>query len=324
MRVFVTGGNGFIGSVVVRRLTARGDEVRCLLRSASRTERIGDLRVERVYGDVRDLESLRAGANGCDAIVHLAGLSAWADIHSAAMPEIVVGGTRNILQAATAAGCRRVVYTSSSLAVNGTPDPVVHDETSPFTLDLGGYIYSRAKVEAELLCRQAAADGLPVCIVNPGEVYGPNDTGLVTAANLIDFATSWPALVCTGGTSVVYVDDVADGILAALERGLPGERYILGGDNLTIRQLAALTLNVLGQRKPIVQVPNGIMRAVASVAPRLGIPLPFEPSVVPYATLYWFMDNRKARTQLGVHFRSAREALQPTLAWLVESGHIPG
>jgi dihydroflavonol-4-reductase len=322
VRVVVTGGNGFIGSVVVRRLVERGDEVRCLLRPTSDTQRIDDLQVERVYGDVRDLESMRAGASGCDGIVHLAGLSAWADIQSAAMPEIVVGGTRNLLQAAMDANCRRVVYTSSSVAVNGTPTPVLQDETSVCTLDLRAYIYARAKVDAERLCRQAAADGLPVCIVNPGEVYGPNDTGMVTSANLVDFATSWPALVCSGGTSVVSVDDVATGILAAFERGRPGERYILSGDNLTIRQLAALTLSLLGQRKPIVQVPNRIMRTAASVAPRLGIRLPFEPAVVPYATLYWFMDNRKARTQLEVRFRSARDTLEPTLAWLVESGHI--
>jgi dihydroflavonol-4-reductase len=200
---------------------------------------------------------------------------------------------------------------------------VVHDETSRCTLDLTGYVYARAKREAEVLCREAAADGLPVCIVNPGEVYGPHDTALVTAGNLVDFATSWPVLVCAGGTSVVHVDDVADGILAALERGAPGERYILGGDNLTIRQLAAMTLDLLGQRKPILQLPNGLIRALASAGPKLGIPLPFEPAVIPYATLYWFMDNRKARQELGVRFRSARDVLRPTLAWLAETGRLP-
>lgn len=322
-RVLVTGGNGFIGSAVVRRLVERGTAVRCLLRPTSRTERIDDLPVEHAYGDVRDLESLRAGVRGCDAIVHLAGLSAWAEIHSPAMPEVVVGGTRNVLQAARDAGGPRVVCASSSIAVNGTPDPIVHDETSPCTLDLAGFIYARAKREAEILCRQAAAEGLPVCVVNPCEVYGPNDTGLVTAGNLVDFATSWPVLVCAGGTSVVHVDDVADGVLAALERGAPGERYILGGDNLSIRQLAAMTLELLQQRKPIVQVPNSVIRTLASAGPKLGIGLPFEPSVIPYATLYWFMNNRKARDELGVCFRSARETLQPTLAWLMESGRIP-
>ena len=180
MRVFVTGGNGFIGSVVVRRLVERGDVVRCLIRSHSQTERIDDVPFERVIGDVRDPTSLREGAAGCDAIVHLAGLSAWKDIHSPSMPEVVVGGTRNVLKAAREVDHPRVVCVSSSVAVNGTPAPVVHDESSPCTLDLTGYIYARAKRDAEAVCREAAANGLRVSIVNPGEVYGPQDTGMVT------------------------------------------------------------------------------------------------------------------------------------------------
>ncbi|MBV9580416.1 MAG: NAD-dependent epimerase/dehydratase family protein [Chloroflexi bacterium] len=322
MRVFVTGGNGFIGSVVVRRLVQRGDAVRCLLRARSSTRRIDDVPFERVTGDVREITSLREGISGCDAIVHLAGLSAWRDINSASMPDVVVGGTRNVLQAAQVAHHPRVVCISSSVAVNGTSAPVVHIESSPCTLDLAGYIYARAKRDAEAVCRQAALDGLAVSIVNPCEVYGPYDTGMVTAGNLVDFANSWPALVCGGGTSVAYVDDVADGILAALERGRPGERYILGGDNLSIRQLAAMTLDLLGQHKPILKLPNPLIRGLAAAGPRLHIPLPFEPAVIPYATLYWFMDNRKAREELGVHFRPAQDVLRPTLKWLAESGHI--
>jgi dihydroflavonol-4-reductase len=196
------------------------------------------------------------------------------------------------------------------------------DEATACTLPLHKYVYAKAKREVEALCVEAARGGLPVMIVNPAEVYGPEDTSLITACNLIDFAKSSPVMICTGGTSVVHVDDVARGIIAALEKGKPGERYILGGENLTIKQLAELTLELLGQKKAIWTLPNGLIRTVAKVGGALRIPLPFNPAVIPYATLFWFADNAKARRELGVTFRSARETLAPTVAWLRESGRV--
>jgi dihydroflavonol-4-reductase len=186
-----------------------------------------------------------------------------------------------------------------------------------------GYAYAHAKAAAESLARLAAADGLPVVIVNPCEVYGPHDTGLVTAVLLVDFARSSPVLVCTGGTSVVYVDDVADGIIAALHRGSRDQRYILGGDSLTIAQLARLTLELLGQsNKRVILLPNGFVLWLARVGSTFHVPLPFNPAVIPYATRYWFMDNSRARTELGVSFRSATETLELTLAWLAGAGDL--
>lgn len=320
-RVLVTGANGFIGSAVVRALVQKGYRVRCLVRPTSRTARIDPLPVERVVGDVCDVESVRAALKGCGSVVHLAGISRWTEIHSPRMDGVVVGGTANVLVAARETGAPRIVFVSSAVAVNGSRRPSVHTESSPSSLDLGRYVYARAKREAEARCRQATADGLPVVIVNPGEVYGPDDTDLVTAANLVDFAKSPVVLVCNGGTSVAHVGDVAEAIVAALEKGHPGERYILGGDNVTIRQLAALTLSILGRQKPIWTVPNPVVRLLAA-AGQFGVPLPFNPDVIPYATLYWFMDSRKAREELGVSFRSARETLSPTLEWLRAAGHV--
>jgi dihydroflavonol-4-reductase len=320
-RVLVTGGHGFIGAVVVRALLDRGYQVRCLVREHSRTARIDGLPVDRVRGDVCDAASVRAAMQGCGSVVHLAGISRWAEIHSPRMEQVVVGGTTHVLEAARALGGPRTVFVSSAVAVNGTRRPIVHTEASGFSLDPDRYVYARAKREAEARCRRAGADGVPVVIVNPGEVYGPGDTALVTAANLVDFAKSPVVLVCHGGTSVAHVADVAAGIVAALEKGRSGERYILGGDNLTIRQLAELTLSILGQRKPIWTVPNPVVRLLAG-AGRLGVSLPFDPAVIPYATLYWFMDSRKAREELGVTFRSARDTLAPTLDWLRAAGHV--
>jgi len=151
-------------------------------------------------------------------------------------------------------------------------------------------------------------------------VYGPNDTSLITAGNLIDVAKSSPVMLCSGGTSVVHIEDVANGIIAAFEKGRSGERYILGGENKTVRELAELVLELLGKKARIVMMPNSVIRSVAAVGGKLRIPLPFEPAMIPYATLHWFMNNQKATRELGVTFRSARETLVPTVDWLRRTG----
>jgi dihydroflavonol-4-reductase len=322
MKVLITGGNGFIGSVVIRDLLAEGHTVRCLLRPTSNTDRIASMRYERAVGDIRDAASVGSALDGCDAVIHMASLSAWDQIASPLMDEVVVGGTRNVLDAARARPGTRVVFVSSALAVNASAKPREFDEAAQWTVADRRLSYSRCKRAAEALCKVAVADGVPVVIVNPGEVYGPNDTALITACNLIDFAKSRPVLVCNGGTSVVYVDDVALAIVRALERGRVGERYILGGDNVTVRQLAELCLELLGQRKRIVRVPNRVIEAITAVATRLRIPLPYNPHVIPYATKFWFVSSAKAQRELGVSFRSARETLAPTLDWLKQSGRI--
>jgi dihydroflavonol-4-reductase len=298
-----------------------GREVRCLLRPASRTERLAGLTFERAIGDVRDPDSIRRGMTGCDGVVHLASLSSWTDIASPDMPAVVIDGTANVLAAAQE-GSRRMVFVSSATAVNGSEAPVVHDEESACTLPLERYIYPRAKRAAEELCRSAARKGLSVTIVNPTEVYGPHDTGFITSGTLIDFAKSSPAVVCTGGTSVAHVDDVARGIVAALEKGRSGERYILGGENLSVEQLARETLSILGRPQRTLKIPNGALRAVARIGSALRLPLPFNPAVVPYGTLYWYMTTAKAQKELGVSFRSARATLEDTVRWLQEAGHI--
>jgi dihydroflavonol-4-reductase len=322
-RVFVTGGNGFIGSAVVRALVVRGHAVRCLLRSTSDASRLDGLPIERVPGDVRDAGAVHAGLAGCEAAVHLAGPSAWNVTRSPEMPEVVVGGTRNLLESCRRQGIERVVFASSVMAIGASERPQVLNEGCLSPAPISRFVYVRAKRAAEVLCRRAADEGLGVVVVNPGEVYGPHDTALVTAGNLVDFARSSPVLACRGGVAVTHVDDVAAGILAALDRGRAGERYILAGENVSIAELAALTVEILGRHEPVRTVPTALVRPLAWMGRTLGVPMPFDPEVIPYATLYWFMDSAKARGELGVSFRSARETLTSTLAWLVEAGHIP-
>lgn len=321
MKVCVTGGNGFIGSRAVRQLVADGHAVRCVLREKSDTQRLEGTAYERVRGDVRDAESMRSAVAGCDAIVHLASPSSWNDINSPLLEAVVEEGTSNVLAAARAAQAK-VVFCSSITAIAASSQPVVFDETAEFNLTDRRLRYAHCKHAAELLCRKAAQEGQSVVIVNPGEVYGPDDTGFITAGNLVDIAKGSPVLVTRGGATVVYVDDVAAGIARALERGRSGERYILTGENLSIPELAKLTLRLLGLERPVWALPTPLIDAIARAGTALHIPLPFNASVIPYATRYWYMSNRKAVEELGVSFRGAEEALAPTLEWLKQAGHV--
>ena len=324
MRVFVTGGNGFIGSRVVRQLHADGHTVRCLVRETSKTHRIDGVPFERHIGDVRDVDSLVAGMQDCDGVIHLASISSWDQIRSPIMRTVVIDGTRHVLEAAKRSGGLRTVFVSTCAAINGTRQPELMNEETPFTLDPKTYIYAGAKHEAEAICAEFAADGLPVITVNPCEVYGPEDEDLITASYLLDALKDWPVMSLHGGTAVAHVEDIAAGIIAALERGRGGERYILGGENLHVRDVMERTLKAGGQQgKFILQLPNGLIKGVIKTLAALRLPTPVIPDLVDYGTLFWFVDCSKAKSELGYTYRPADETIQDVVDWLIAEGMAP-
>lgn len=316
-KIFVTGGNGFIGSRLVYALLEQGYEVKCLLRKTSKTDRINDFTYEAFIGDITDIDSLKEGMQGCSGVMHLAGLSNWDDIHSPMMEAVVVEGSKNVVNASKEAGIK-MVYVSSSTAIDGTETPDILDEKSDFTLNKKTYSYAFAKKRVEQYCIAAASAGQDIVIVNPAEVYGPDDYDQITAATLIDFVQSKPTMVCNGGTSIVHVDDIAMGIIKGYENGKTGERYFLGGENLTFSEIAAITLKLAKRDNKIMLLPNKVISFVAKVGGALKIPLPFNPAVIPYAVKYWFVSNEKAKKELGATFRPPEDILAPTVKWLEE------
>lgn len=324
MRIFLTGGHGFIGSRVTRLLLGKGHTVRCLLREKSKTHRIADLSFERASGDVREKKTLVEGMRGADACIHLASVSSWKDLRSGILEATIIDGTRNLLEAAKEAGVKRVVFVSSILAVNASKEPKVFDESSTFELGTSQLRYSVAKHEAEKMVFAAAKDGLETVIVCPGEVYGREDEDFVTAGNLKDILSSWPAMACHGGNPVCHVDDIAEGIVAALEKGRSGERYILGGDNLTVEETVRLTLDIAKKKSPVMVMPNWLVKGLINGLAKLRLPTPAIPEVLDYATLYWFVDSSKAKRELGYRPRPARECIAPVIDWLYEAGHVKG
>lgn len=322
-KIFVTGGAGFIGSRVVKSLLENGYEVRCLLRSTTNTRRIEGLNYERFNGDLTDAQSIDKGVEGCTGVIHLASLSSWKDIKSPKMPLIVIGGSKNVIAAAKKHGNIKMVYVSSSTAVDGTDEKIILNEKSPLTLPKNGhYIYAHAKKEVEEICIAEAKKGQDIVIVNPTEVYGPGDFDKVTAGTLIDFATTKTVQLAEGGTSIVHVDDVANGIVLAFEKGKSGERYILGGENVEFKDLAKMTLEILGINKPVKMIGRKMLMNLAWISKTFKINMGFEPAVIPYAVKFWFIDNTKAQKELGATFREPKAILTETLGWIKQEGML--
>jgi dihydroflavonol-4-reductase len=297
--------------------------IRCLLRESSRTHRIEHVPFERQLGDIRDSDGLVKAMEGCDAVIHLASISAWDQIRSPLMRTVVVDGTRNVLEAARRAGGLRTVFVSSLTAVAGTREPIILDESAEFNLPAEPFIYAHAKKEAEALCFEAfEAHQLPVVIVNPCEVWGPDDDDFITAAYPRDTLRDWPAMTVKGGTALAHVNDIAAGIAATIERGRPGERYILGGENIHAHEITRLVLECAGQKKWILRLPNGLTLALINTLARFRIPTPIHPDLLAHAVLYWFADSSKAEAELGYRYRPARDTIQDVVSWLKSAGHV--
>lgn len=329
MKALVTGATGFVGSAVARALLGAEYAVRVLVRPASDRRNLDGLAVDAVVGDLTDGASLRAACAGCDALFHVAADYRLWIRDPLAMMAANVDGTRNILRAAMDAGVSRVVYTSSVATLGVRPDGQSADETTPATLaDMIGP-YKRSKFLAEeAVLEMVAGDGAPVVIVNPSAPIGPHDIKPTPTGRMIVEAAAgrMPAYVDTG-LNVVHVDDVAAGHLAAFERGGIGERYILGGENLTLRQILVAVAAITGKRAPLFRVPHGLILPIAYVAEvwtRLtGGEEPFATvDGVRMARKKMFFKSEKAIRDLGYAPRPAVEALSDAIRWFRENGYL--
>ncbi len=325
MTTLVTGASGFVGSAVVRALLAAGHEVRVLLRPQSDRANISGLSVDIVTGDLTDKASLERALGGCKALFHVAAdYRMWVPDPDR-IYTVNVTGTRHVMQAAMTAGVERIVYTSSvaTLGLNANREPA--DEDTPVGLaDMIGH-YKRSKFLAEEEVRRLVQEyGLPAVIVNPSAPVGPRDIKPTPTGRIIVEAMCgrMPAYVDTG-LNVVHVDDVASGHLMAFERGKLGERYVLGAQNMTLKQILVEIARLSGQRAPRIRLPHNLILPVAYAAEAwTRITGAAEPRVtvdgVRLAKKTMFFSIAKARRELGFAPRPAAEALADAVGWFRE------
>ncbi len=327
MRALVTGATGFVGAAVARALLARGHEVRVLVRPSSDRRNLAGLPVEAVTGDLADADSLTGAVRGCEAVFHVAADYRLGARRPQELYRSNVEGTRNVLSAARAAGVRRTVYTSSVATIGIPGDGTPGDETTPVQLaDMIGH-YKRSKFLAERVAREAAASGSEVVIVNPSTPVGPGDIKPTPTGQMVWDAAAgrMPAYVDTG-LNIVHVEDVAAGHLLALERGRPGESYILGGEDLSLRAILTEIAAIVGRPPPRVRLPALAVLPLAYVAEgfaRLtGGSTRITVEGVKLARKHMFFSSEKAQRELGYRARPAHAAFVDAIAWLRASGRL--
>ena len=317
-KTLVTGGSGFLGSHVVRALAERGDQLRVLLRRGSSVDHLSDLELERTSGDVTDRRAVRRALEGIDRVFHLAGTTSMRANNSNAVFDLNVKGTRTVLEEALAAKVERVVHTSSVAAIGPAKARGTADETQLFTAGHLGIAYANSKHEAEVEALRLAAHGLPVVIVNPSFVLGPDDPKGTSMDLVRRFLLGRIPAYVDGGLNIVDVRDVARGHLLADEKGQVGERYILAGRNFTLDRLFADFARLSGREQLPVKLPGRPTALAVQVMVWAGLPLPVSPDEVRSATLWWTYRNTKARRELGFEPRPHEETLEDAVRWQME------
>jgi dihydroflavonol-4-reductase len=337
LKVFVTGATGFVGSHVAKELASRGAELRLLIRATSRTENIDSLKAERVVGDLCDAASLKEAIAGCEYVFHVAAdYRLWTpDSKAQDMYKANVEGTRTILQVAREVGVRRVIYCSSvaTMGFNGSARPVREDD--PVALaDMIGH-YKKSKFIAEQVALHAArssaedgAKGLQIVVVNPTTPVGEQDIKPTpTGRIVVDFLNrKFPAYVDTG-LNLVDVTEVAKGHILAMEKGIPGQRYILGGEDLTLKQLLDKLAAITGLPSPTMKVPHAVALGFAVFdelitgkvrgrEPRATI------DAVRMGRKKMFASSAKAERELGYEVVPVEGALRRAVEWFNRHGYI--
>ncbi len=320
MRAFVTGGTGFIGANVVRALLAQGFKVRALVRPNSDRRNLEGLDIELVQGDVRDFPSVKRAMQDCELVFHVAALYSFWVRPKRLIYEVNVDGTRNVLQAALELGIERVVYTSSVAALGLREDGQPADEDTPVNPKHIIGDYKKSKYLAQEVALAYAKKGLPVVIVNPTFPVGPYDIKPTPTGQVIrDFLERRMPAYLETGMNVVAASDVAEGHLLAAEKGRIGEKYILGGENLTMRELLEALSRITGLPAPRVRLPywpilalsylNAGWCRLAGGTPRM------TPDTVRMSRHYMFFSPRKAVEELGLPQTPAEEALRRAVDW---------
>ena len=329
MTTLLTGATGFVGSAVLRRLVAAGHEVRALARPGSNRRNLEGVDCETVEGDLTDIASLKRAVAGCGALLHVAAdyrlwAADWEELYRTNRD-----GTRDLFRMAGEAGVARIVYTSSVATLGLYPDGRPGDEAAPVGLDDMVGHYKRSKYLAEeAVAALVGEEGLPVVTVNPSAPIGPRDIKPTPTGRMVVEAAAgrMPAYVDTG-LNVVHVDDVAEGHILALRHGEVGERYILGGTDMSLREILVEIAAIVDRSPPKISLPRVMIYPVAYVAEMVARLTGGADPMVTVDSLRMskkrmFFSSEKARSRLGYQPRPAAEALKDAVAWVRANGYL--
>jgi len=326
MRALVTGGTGFVGSHIVRTLAEEGHDVRVLHRPTSRLDALEGIAYDSTLGDILDADALQIACEGRDWVFHVAAVADYWRADVSKLYDANVHGTQLVLQAARAAGVKRVVFTSSAAAIGPRANNMPADEGDSFTLSPKRFPYGHSKVLAEQAVAEAVAAGQDIVTVNPVVVLGPGDLNLISGDFVVKTRRlSWLIPVPPGGVAVTDVRDIAHWHVRAAEHGEPGERYILGTENIPYHIWFAMIADVVGVPRPALPVPASILPVMATVidlARQLGVNLPVDANQTRLGARFIYFEFDKAWRRLGEPSFSMRQSLEDTYVWYRDHGYL--
>ncbi|MEA2348851.1 MAG: hypothetical protein QOG62_2638 [Thermoleophilaceae bacterium] len=317
-KTLVTGGAGFVGSHLVHALAERGDELKLTVRESTNTENLADVDYEAVKCDLLDRRAIRRALKDVNRVFHVAGMVSFSPGDEEMLYRVNVEATRSLMEECLRAGVERVVMTSSIAAIGPAPEGTVADETQVFTAGDLDIAYVNSKHEGEVEALRIGAQGLPVVCVNPSFVFGPGDIYCTSTQLVRRFLLGRIPAYVEGGLNIVDVRDVALGHVLADEKGVPGERYILGNRNFTTDRLFADLARIAGMEPPALKIPAALALRVAQVAERApGRPL-ITVDEAKSVSLWWTYRNNKAKRELGWKTTPHEDTLEATVNWYLE------
>jgi dihydroflavonol-4-reductase len=328
MKTLVTGSTGFLGSSVLRELINDGRQVKALIRKGTSKKNIAGLDVEISYGDLRDIESIRSALNGCDILYHVAAYYSLWDRDKQLSHEINVKGTRNILRAAKEKDLKKIVYTSTVGCIGINEDTTPATENTFFNKNTLSNDYKKSKYLAEQVALEFARGGLPVVIVNPSTPVGPRDIKPTPTGKIIlDFMNrEMPAYLDTG-LNLIDVKDCARGHILAELKGIPGERYILGNQNMTLLEILTTLEKITGLKAPRIKMPFWVALSAGWACEMVSNHLTGKPPAIPLAGVkmakyFMYFDSSKAVKKLGLAQNPVENALRQSVEWFKDNNYL--
>jgi dihydroflavonol-4-reductase len=325
MKALVTGGTGFLGANLAKGLAEQGWQVRILRRSTSPLAAVKDLNVEHVFGDITEIDSLTAAMRDVDVVFNVAAISQYWRNSASLIYKVNVGGAQNVFDAAARSGVRRIVHTSSAAAV-GFIRGRSANEDDPFNQPPDRFPYGHSKWLAEELARERVKAGQDIVMVNPSAIVGARDINWISGSLLREAKRGRIPVIPQGGVNFVAVQDVVAGHIAAAAQGRSGERYILGGENLTNRQTVELACEIVGVKAPRFTQPRWTIPiagwALDAAAKISGPRLPISGEQMRLTAEHIYFDSSKARRELGLPQTPVRQALKECYDWYVTHGYL--
>lgn len=325
MAALVTGASGFVGSWLVRGLLKKGEKVRVLARPGSSLEDLAGLTFETAAGDVTDRTSVESALQGVDTVYHLAGVIGYTPAMRGVMEQVNVGGTRNVAEAC-AKSKTKMVYMSSVVAVGASFDGKPLNEDSPYNVGHLNLGYFETKHAAEQIVKSLCTKGqLEAVILNPSTIYGAGDGKKGSRKTQIKVAQGRLPFYTSGGVSIVSVHDVVAAVLRARDIGRNGERYILSGENLTIKDLFDRIARLAGVKPPSIRLPNFAVHALGKLGDaleKIGRKGPISSENAWTSVLFHWFEHGKAKAELGFNPRPASEALSESVEWMKQHGYL--